>query len=69
MKYKESLNNIYAYIKVLAKDIKITYGQDQSTVSFLQMYESDKFRAKGIKTIKLIREAAEWKIYRENWIN
>ena len=47
--------------------LKLKKGKKISTVSFVQTYKSDYFKAVGIKELILKREGTRWKIYRENW--
>ena len=75
---KERLKRIEGTFKN-HKNIKISFTDfkiltDSSTtdndrkVQFNQLYESDKFQEKGIKTLRLYKGADtnnEWKIYRE----
>ncbi len=65
--YKKRLNRKYDYIKVSGNNFKTNRGKNISTVSFVQRYESDRFRATGIKKLVLKRENGHWKIFRETW--
>jgi len=67
LRYKKNLNNKYKFIKVTAKNLTINLKNNQCVVSFVQNYISDAYRAKGIKTITLVLEHKEWKIYQELW--
>jgi murein L,D-transpeptidase YafK len=64
---KQKINNQYKFIQVTAENIKSAIKNNQCIVTFMQKYKSDAYQAKGIKTITLIRENNEWKIYREGW--
>jgi murein L,D-transpeptidase YafK len=65
IQYKNRLNKKYNYIHVLIEDLDVTYGKQKSTASFLQKYRSSGFQTVSKKTLTLIREGGEWKIYRE----
>ena len=65
LQYKNGLNKKYDYIHVFIKDLKVKHGKDKSTASFLQNYESSGYQTISKKTLMLIREGGEWKIYRE----
>ena len=67
LKNKQQINKQYKFIKVTAEDIKINIKNNQSIVTFIQKYISDAYKAKGRKTLTLIQENNEWKIYREGW--
>jgi len=67
LKNKQKINNKYKFIKVTAENMRSDIKNNQCTVTFIQKYKSDAYQAKGIKTITLIRENNEWKIYREGW--
>ena len=63
--YKNELNRRYEYISVSAADISHRRSGDAAIVRFRQIYESNTFKAKGIKTLHLRMEAGQWKITRE----
>jgi len=65
--HKARLNKKYRSISVSASDLRIDQGRDRSTVSFIQNYRSNVYRALGIKTLILRREGDRWKIFRESW--
>jgi len=67
LKNKKEINKQYKFIKVTAENIKINIENNQCIVTFIQKYSSDAYKAKGIKTLTLIRENNEWKIYQEGW--
>jgi murein L,D-transpeptidase YafK len=66
-RYKENLNRRYNSITVAISDIKINRTPTGATVSFHQVYQSDKFSAEGRKTLLLIHRDEGWAIHRELW--
>lgn len=67
LRYKDKLNKKYDYIRVNKRNLKLVKNNDKIRVSFLQDYESNVFKASGLKQIELKLERGQWKIYRENW--
>jgi murein L,D-transpeptidase YafK len=67
IRYKESLNKRYAWIKVSVEDLEISQNADRSTATFLQKYRSSGNESIGIKRLRLKRVGGLWKIYRETW--
>jgi murein L,D-transpeptidase YafK len=67
VKRKKRLARKYDYILVTGKNFKAFPTKDGYTVSFIQHYKSSGFATTGIKQLKLVRQAGEWKIFRENW--
>ena len=67
LRQKNALNRKYKYIKVKMDDLKINKRKDMGSVSFIQNYQSDTYRAVGRKKLLLKLEKGEWKIYRETW--
>jgi len=65
--YKKQLNRKYDYIRVSKKKLRVKKGSEKRIVSFVQTYESNAFRALGMKQLILKRENGQWKIYRETW--
>jgi len=57
----------YDFIKVGGSDFKIVEDETTAVVSFVQDYQVKEFREKGIKTLLLVKEEEEWRIYRESW--
>ena len=66
-RYKEYLNQNYQTINVDISDIKISWTTSGATVSFKQIYQSDKYHAVGRKTLLLIPKNNGWAIHRELW--
>lgn len=66
-RYKERLNNRYQFIRVDVSGISIDWTRRGAKVSFHQMYRSDRYRAKGRKTLRLIFKGQHWRIERESW--
>lgn len=67
LKYKRQLSRKYEYIKISKKNLAIDRGENTSTASFVQEYESSGYKAVGKKRLLLKREGGRWKIYRETW--
>ncbi|CAN2048003.1 Secreted protein containing YkuD domain protein [Candidatus Magnetomoraceae bacterium gMMP-1] len=67
LKYKKKLNNIYKFISISRKELKIKPGYNTAKVSFEQTYVSSGYKAVGIKFLILKRIGEKWKIYREIW--
>ena len=67
IRYKETLNRLYDSIRVHIEDLKIEQGPEQSTVTFLQRYDSSRYQAVGTKRLQLKRIRGAWKIYGETW--
>ena len=68
LKKKTALNRKYKYIKVKKDNLKISRrAKNIKKVSFIQTYESDKYKAIGRKKLLLKLEKGKWKIYRESW--
>ena len=67
IRYKDKLNKKYKYIRVSKRNLKIIKDNKRIRVSFYQDYESNLFKASGLKQIELKLERGQWKIYRENW--
>jgi len=68
LRHKDRLNRKYEFIRVTGKNVKARpEGDDRARVSFVQRYESDRYRGVGVKRLILKREGGEWKIYRETF--
>lgn len=67
IKHKERLNQKYSYIRVSKENMVIKNTKERCIVSFVQTYESDAYKAVGMKQLILKRENGQWKIYRETW--
>jgi len=67
IRYKESLNKLYARIRIGIEDLNIEQGLERSTATFLQRYDSSRYQAVGTKRLRLKRIGEEWKIYQETW--
>ncbi|OQY59522.1 MAG: hypothetical protein B6245_06090 [Desulfobacteraceae bacterium 4572_88] len=67
LNHKKRLNQKYAYIRVSKKGLTVRKSQERRIVSFVQSYESNAFKATGVKQLVLKREGGQWKIYRETW--
>ncbi len=67
LKYKDTLNSKYDYIRVSRNNLIIKKSGNKVTVSFIQTYISSTFKVNGIKKLILIQEKGGWKIFRESW--
>ncbi len=67
LRYKQSLNSLYDWIRVHMEGLSIEQGPKQSTVTFLQRYDSTGYQAVGTKRLVLKRIGGGWKIHREIW--
>ncbi|HUV51409.1 MAG TPA: L,D-transpeptidase [Anaerolineae bacterium] len=67
LNYKESLNSKYDFIRVSRDNLIIKQLGNKTTISFIQTYISNTFKAKGIKKLILIQGKDGWKIFRETW--
>jgi murein L,D-transpeptidase YafK len=65
LKYKKGLNKKYNYIRVSKDKLVIKNGRERSTASFIQTYQSNRFKSVSSKSLVLIREDRKWKISRE----
>jgi len=65
--HKKRLNKKYDYIHVSKDKLRVKKGGKRCTVSFVQIYKSNAFKAVGMKQLVLKREGGQWKIYRETW--
>ncbi len=66
LKYKESLNRKYRYIRVSKRDLKIKKDDDAHvSVTFVQSYQSPGLSSVGKKELILKHERGQWKIFRE----
>jgi len=63
--HKENLNRTYEFIRVDISQIKISWTEKGATISFLQEYQSDRYKTTGSKTIVLVYDDNGWKIKRE----
>jgi len=65
--HKAKLNKTYQFISVNISDIEVNWTSDGASVSFRQEYRSDRYKAKGNKTLHLIYSDRGWKIKRETY--
>jgi len=63
--HKENLNRTYEFIRVDISQIKISWTEKGATISFLQEYQSDRYKTTGSKTLVLVYDDNGWKIKRE----
>ncbi|THB74747.1 MAG: DUF4440 domain-containing protein [Desulfobacteraceae bacterium] len=64
---KKNLSKRYKYIKLKAKDFKISKSAEKCTVHFYQEYKSSGFSTEGTKTLVLHKKGETWKIFQESW--
>jgi len=67
LKYKDTLNKKYEYIKIDIENPKIEKKGRHVKAVFFQNYESSGFSTKGIKTLVLKKEEGQWRILKESW--
>jgi lipopolysaccharide transport protein LptA len=65
--YKARLNRRYRFIRVEMEDVQVTANHEGLRVSFIQNYQSDRYKDRGRKILHLVREDGQWKILREEW--
>ncbi|MBC7465788.1 MAG: L,D-transpeptidase family protein [Bdellovibrio sp.] len=68
LKHKESLKEKYKYVKVNLSAPNIFSLKDQYLFQFVQDYESDGHKDKGIKNLYVVQEKGKFKILREEWV-
>lgn len=68
LKHKESLKEKYKFVKVNLSPPNIFNLKDQYLFQFVQDYESDGHKDKGIKNLYVVQEKGKFKILREEWV-
>jgi hypothetical protein len=63
--HKTKLNKTYEFISVKISNVKVSWTDDGAAVSFRQEYRSDRYSARGNKTLFLVYNNLGWKIKRE----
>ncbi|OFZ29007.1 MAG: hypothetical protein A2622_13000 [Bdellovibrionales bacterium RIFCSPHIGHO2_01_FULL_40_29] len=66
--HKKNLKNKYKYVKISTSTPNIFSLQDQFLFQFVQDYESDGHKDRGIKNLYVINDKGTLKILREEWI-
>ena len=66
--YKKRLNKKYRFIKVHISEVSVRWTATGAKVSFHQVYQSDRYRAAGRKTLYLTFKGKRWGIEREVWL-
>ncbi|MEW6221501.1 MAG: L,D-transpeptidase family protein [Thermodesulfobacteriota bacterium] len=66
-RYKGRLNQQYKTIRVQLTDRRVEWTATGARVSFLQSYRSDRFQARGKKTLVLTFTGSDWQIRQELW--
>ncbi|MCP4726841.1 MAG: L,D-transpeptidase family protein [bacterium] len=67
LSYKTEMLNRYDWINVKISELNILRGDEYYYVRFLQEFETDSYKDRGIKTLYLIEEENKLKIIREEW--
>ena len=65
--YKARLNKKYKFIKVDISGASVHWTRNGAEVAFRQDYRSDRYHAKGRKTLTLTFKGQRWGIEREDW--
>ena len=65
--HKQSLKNKYKFVKISTSKPNIFSLKDQYLFQFVQDYESDGHRDRGIKNLYVINNNGTFKILREEW--
>ena len=66
-RYKARLNRQYASISVNIDAVAVHWSPSGASVSFHQIYDSDRYHAEGHKTLELAYGDTGWQILREIW--
>lgn len=62
---KKNLNARYDFINVVIKNIVVEWTDSGATVSFYQIYQSDKYKSAGTKMLHLVHNDNKWVIEKE----
>lgn len=65
--HKDRLNKKYKFIKVDISGVSVFWTKNGAKVAFHQVYESDRYRATGRKTLRLTFKGKRWGIERESY--
>ena len=68
LKHKQSLKEKYKFVKINISKANIFSLKDQYLFQFVQDYESDGHKDKGIKNLYVLNTGGQFKILREEWI-
>ena len=66
--HKQNLKNKYKFVKISVSKPNIFNLKDQYLFQFVQEYESDGHKDKGIKNLYVIQNKDSFKILREEWL-
>ncbi len=55
------------HISVKMEDLKISMGENEAMVEFVQKYSSERYKDTGIKTLHMVKTGSGWKIDSEEW--
>lgn len=66
--HKKNLKSKYKYVKISTSKPNIFSLKDQYLFQFVQDYESDGHRDRGIKNLYVINDKGTFKILREEWV-
>ncbi len=68
LQHKQSLKEKYKFVKINISKANIFTLRDQYLFQFVQDYESDGHKDKGIKNLYVLNNNGQFKILREEWI-
>lgn len=68
LRHKQSLKEKYKFVKINISKANIFNLKDQYLFQFVQDYESDGHKDKGIKNLYVLNSGGQFKILREEWI-
>ena len=69
LEHKIRLKEQYKFVKIELGSSHIFNQKNQYVLRFVQNYESDGHKDRGIKTLYVVNENGEFKILREEWIS
>ncbi len=69
LEHKNRLKEQYKFVKIELGSAHIFNQKNQYVLRFVQNYESDGHKDRGIKTLYVVNENGEFKILREEWIS
>ncbi|MFZ3229749.1 MAG: L,D-transpeptidase family protein [Pseudobdellovibrio sp.] len=67
LKHKQTLKDKYKFVKISISNPNIFNLKDQYLFQFVQDYESDGHKDKGIKNLYVIQDGSKFRILREEW--
>jgi len=69
LNHKQNLKEKYKFVKIELGSAHIFNQKNQYVLRFIQNYESDGHKDRGIKSLYLVDDHGEFKILREEWIS